>query len=85
MNAQQTADIIERIDAEAYKRHGYASRPTGANYCMLLLEIAHGIVENVAPADMTDEMLDVLTWDNYHTARQACEIVREILRKENAK
>lgn len=40
------------------------------------------IAEAVTLNDITPEVLDGLTWDNYHTAREAVEIVRDILRKE---
>ena len=81
--ADDTAEQIEFIDTKIQANHGYMSRPFGVNYALLVLEIAHDIAENVAPGKITPEVLEILTEDNYHTARQACEIVREILRKED--
>lgn len=80
-----TFDIIAGLNNEAWKRHGLISRPTGPTYCLLLLEIAHAIIENVPPKDLTDELFDYMTDNNYHTARQACEVARDLLRKEGEK
>lgn len=73
---------IEDISADTLERHGIKSRPTGTNYCVLVLETARRIAEEITLNDITPEVLDGLTWDNYHTARHAVEIVRDILRKE---
>lgn len=74
--------LYDALSAKTWERHGITSRPTGANYCLLVLDTARSIAEAVTLNDITPEVLDGLTWDNYHTAREAVEIVRDILRKE---
>lgn len=77
-----TYDIITAIDAETYKRHGLKARPNGQLYALLVLEIAHEVIVEIPPKDLTDELLNYLTENNQHTARQACEVARDLLRKE---
>lgn len=82
MDKDAIINRIEDISEDTWERHGITSRPTGANYCLLVLDTARSIAEAVTLNDITPEVLDGLTWDNYHTAREAVEIVRDILRKE---
>ena len=82
MTHEETADRIEAITARTWNRYGYTSRPTGANYAVFVLDMARELAEAVTPGELTEEVMDILTQDNSHTARHACEIVREILRRD---
>lgn len=82
MDKDAIINRIEDISEDTRERHGITSRPTGANYCLLVLDTARSIAEAITLKELTPEVMDGLTWDNYHTARHACEIVREILEGE---
>jgi len=84
-NILDTFDIISAIDARTHERHGITSRPNGQLYALLILEIAHEVIMEVSPKALTDELFDYMTDNNYHTARQACELAIDLLRKEGAK
>lgn len=87
MDIQHTYSIITTIQDEAYNRNGITSRPTGSMYCLLVLEVAHAIIEKLSYKDLTEDtenLLYLLTDNNYHTGRKACELAIELLRKEEA-
>ena len=87
MDIQDTYNIITTIQEEAYNRHGLTSRPVGPGYCLLVLEMAHTIIEQLSYKDLTEDvenLLYLLTDNNYHTGRKACELAIELLRKEES-
>lgn len=77
-----TLNTVNDIYIEVLTSYGQKSRPTGAIYCLVVLETAKNIIENVAPSELTDDFLNCLTINNMHTARTGCEIAIELLRKE---
>ena len=71
---------LEAIEDDVYDLHRLNSRPNGADYVSIVLEIAHnaidkGLYKKITPAD-----LEELTADNYHAARKAAEILLDLER-----
>ena len=75
-------DRLKGINDKVLTAHGIKSRPSGQEYCLLVLELAHAVIMDVSPADLTDDLLNYLTVNNCHTMRQACELAKDLLKKE---
>ena len=79
MNTVQKA---EEISNDAFSFAGYKEKPAGKQWVMLVLNIARQYARD--GMHFTDSDLEQLTTDNYHTARFAAEIVRDLQATEAA-
>ena len=77
--AEYTFNEIVGIDNHFWNEYGYTSRPNGYEYIELVLKIADYIAyEAEYIGAITPEVLEMLTANNYHTARKAAEIVLQL-------
>lgn len=81
-DTQDTIKKLTDITEEVMKAHGLKNRPNGPIYCLVVLEIAHEVILDTTLSELTDEVLDLLTDNNMHTTRQACELAIDLLMKE---
>ena len=66
-------EALERLENNVFDAYGVNSRPAGALWVQMVLDLARQIVD--AGMEITPADLDALTEENYHTARHAAEIV----------
>ncbi len=72
-------DLID-IDNYIWDRYGYTSRPSGYEFVELVLNIADHIAYRFNANDITKEVQDILTDENYHTLNKAIDIVKQLQR-----
>lgn len=77
MNTVQKAETISN---DAFAIAGYKEKPAGKKWVMLVLNIARQYARD--GLRFSDEDLEQLTTDDYHTARFAAEIVRDLQETE---
>ena len=74
----KTAERLKQLEEQVFNLYGVSSRPAGADWVKMVLDLARLIVnEGLTP---TPEDLDELTAENYHTARHAAEVVQRLAR-----
>ena len=75
MTIQDTFEKIATADNETHARWGVDSRQFGDVYIYMVLDMARAILVRVDVDDITPELLELLTEENFHTARHACEVL----------
>lgn len=70
----QTVDWLMGLEDKMYARYGVDSRPAGKTWAFMVLDLAALILDDMEPGEITKEVLDELTENNYHTARRAAVI-----------
>ena len=67
---------LEQIEDDTYHDFGVTSRPAGDLWIKIVLDMARRILDaDGLPEALTADVLDDLTTDNFHTVRQAAEII----------
>lgn len=61
-----------------WEKYGYTSRPQGIDFIDLVLEMAAGIASAFKPEELTQEVLDMLENENYHTLCHAIHVVKQL-------
>lgn len=68
--------MIDEISTKAFEKHNYASRPFGRAYLDLVNEIVEGILAAGLEKSIGQNVIDLLTEWNKHTACTAARLVR---------
>ena len=80
MAKQTTAEKLANMENDVFRAYGMDRRPAGKLWLQMVLDLAKRITEEIPPEDLTPEVLDELTADNFHTVRHAAELVLELWR-----
>ena len=75
---KNTINQLIQYDNHIWDKYGYTSRPNGRDYIYLVLELAGGIATAFKIEELTQEVQDILTNENYHTLNQAIDIVKHL-------
>lgn len=73
-----TVPLLEALEDEAYTKQGITSRPAGADYIRMVLDIAQGAIDAGIYNRIDPDDLEQLTEDNYHTARRAAQVLLDL-------
>ena len=76
MNSTEIALMIDEIGTKAFGKHNYHSRPFGRAYLDLVNEIVEGILAAGLEKSIGQNVIDLLTEWNSHTACTAARLVR---------
>ena len=76
-NTDLINDLID-INDYFWNKYGYTSRPAGYNYIELVLNIADMIAYRFNSDDITPDIQEALTNENYHTLNNAIDIVKRL-------
>ena len=80
-NREPTAELypvgtLEHMEAEIYNAFGTDHRPAGKKWLYMVLDMAGRILDKDGLIEaITEDDLNQLTEDNFHTARHAAEMV----------
>ena len=82
-NIQRMVDDLTDIDNYIWTKEGYTHRPSGRDYMLLVLEIAEHIAyrSDFSVDDITDEVQEILTNDNFHTLNTAIDVVKWLYKR----
>lgn len=71
----ETVKAIQDIDTVIYKKYDLRQKPKGTRWLYVVLDMAEKILDEIPLEELTPDVLDQLTDQNYHTARHAAEIL----------
>lgn len=69
---------IEQLENDVYKKYDTDHKPRGKVWLYMVLDLAKLIAEKVDFDDITEDVLEELTTDNFHTARHAAEAILDL-------
>lgn len=72
---KDTINKIYDIDTSITLKYDLKQKPKGARWLYVVLDIAEKILDEIPLEELTPDVLDQLTDQNYHTARHAAEIL----------
>jgi hypothetical protein len=78
-----TANKIMKIDEAICTQKGINSRPAGKEFCFMILDMVRGIIENDLADKIENDDLEILTNENFHSARFAAEIAKRIWKESS--
>lgn len=77
-DTEKMVDDLIDVDNYFWGKYGYTSRPSGYEFVELVLNIADYIAYQFDAKDITKEVQEILTNENYHTLNKAIDIVKQL-------
>lgn len=72
---KDTINKIYDIDTSITLKYDLKQKPKGTRWLYVVLDIAEKILDEIPLEELTPDVLDQLTDQNFHTARHAAEIL----------
>ena len=73
-----TTERLMQMQNAVFDLYGYRSRPAGREWASMVLDLARRIIAEGLAEKITEETLDDLTRENFHTVGTAAEIAKAL-------